>query len=222
MPRWAATLAVASVAVASVGATGCSESGDGGTDAGTATTVAPLAVGEFRSVIVAGAMDVDVTVGPSLTAEVRGTAQDVEQVSAEAAGENLFLRTPDGFRRSGPLTVVLTTPALDQGSVGGAGNLDITGISASRFVAEIAGAGNLTASGSAATLTAVLGGAGNLALDDLVAGDVDVQLVGTGNVSVHADRTLSVNLVGGGNVVYRGDPAVEQTISGSGTVQRAG
>jgi hypothetical protein len=63
MPRWAATLAVASVAVASVGATGCSESGDGGTDAGTATTVAPLAVGEFRSVIVAGAMDVDVTVG---------------------------------------------------------------------------------------------------------------------------------------------------------------
>lgn len=217
--RAGATLLGLVVLVSSVG---CSD-GDGGGDAGgAATTVAPLVVEDFRAVVVVGSLDVDVTVGPSLTAEVRGTPADVEQVTAEVTGGNLFVRTPEGFRRTGPLEVVLTTPALDQASIGGTGNLSVGGVAADRFVAEIGGTGNLTASGTASNLTAVLGGSGNLGLDELVAADVDVQLIGKGNVGVHAERSLSVNLIGSGNVVYRGDPAVTQTVTGEGTVQKAG
>jgi hypothetical protein len=218
MRRWVGATAVALLVLA-----GCSD-GDGGGDASGAadTTVAPLAVGEFRSVVVAGALDVDVTVGPALTAEVRGTASDIAQVTAEVTGGNLFLRTPEGFRRTGPLEVVLTTPSLDQASVGGAGNVTVDGVAANRFVAEIAGTGNLTAAGTTSTLTAILGGAGNLVLDDLAADDVEVQLIGAGNVGVQANRYLNVNLIGSGNVVYRGEPTVEQVITGDGTVQKVG
>jgi Putative auto-transporter adhesin, head GIN domain len=202
---------------------GCSDGDGGGEESGSpATTVVPLAVDDFRAVVVDGSLDVDVTVGPTLTAEVRGTAADVEQVTAEVTGGNLFLRTPDGFRRTGPLEVVLTTPALDQASVGGSGSVAVDGVAADRFVAEIAGTGNLSATGTASSLTAVLGGSGNLALDGLIAADVEVQLIGQGNVGVHADRTLNVNLIGSGNVVYRGDPTVEQVVTGTGTVQKAG
>jgi len=129
--------------------------------------------------------------------------------------------TPAGGSGAGKVDVVLTTPALAQASIGGQGNLAVTGVAADRFVAEIAGQGNLTASGTANSLTAVLGGAGDLGLSELQAKRIEIQLIGKGNIGVWATEYLNVNIIGNGNVVYKGDPTVEQVIQGSGTVQKA-
>jgi len=217
MRRWAAGLAIALVALAACSGDDDSGGGGGSSD----TTVVAVDVDDFSAVVVAGSLDADITVGSAASASIHGTGDDASKVTAEVTNGNLFLRTPDGFQRSGPLDVVLTTPSLTQVSIAGTGNLTVTGVQADRFIAEIAGTGNLTASGAASSLTASLGGRGDLALTGLPADDVDVQLIGQGNVGVHANRHLKINIIGDGNVVYQGDPTVEQVITGNGTVQKA-
>lgn len=183
------------------------------------------ALGSFERVTARGALDVRVTPGPAsvslsidanLLPRIR-TFVDTNTLIIEVEGGNLGRRLP------GP-HVLVSLPSLLDAELNGSGSLVAEGFADTEFVSvELAGSGELSWSGDAASLDAVLNGSGTLELTGTVP-DVELYLAGSGELDALEleARRASIELRGSGNIVASVDGRVDATVEGSGTVELYG
>ena len=87
----------------------------------------------------------------------------------------------------------------------GSGTINVVGVNARTFTAELPGSGLLTVSGTAHQLDATLAGSGNMQLGNLTARSVTATVPGSGRLDVHATHALNASIPGHGQIVYTGD-----------------
>jgi putative autotransporter adhesin-like protein len=182
-------------------------------------------LGSFERVTVRGALEVRVTPGPTsvslsidanLLPRIR-TFLDTNTLIVEVDGGNLGRHLP------GP-HVLVSLPSLLDAELNGSGLLVAEGFADSEFVSvELAGSGELSWSGDATSLDAVLNGSGTLKLEGTVP-DVELYLAGSGELDALAldARRASIELHGSGNVVASVDGRVDATVEGSGNIELYG
>lgn len=118
---------------------------------------------------------------------------------------------------AGDVDATVSGDSLSVG-IGGAGDVEVTGIDADSVEVTIDGAGDVELSGEAASLDITIDGAGEVDTDALRVGDAVVAISGAGDAHVYVTGTLRVELSGVGSVRHRGGAEVESEISGLGEV----
>lgn len=199
-------------------------------------------VDDFDRISVEGFGRLDVEVGPQTALSVEADDNVLPYLVTEVDGSTLRIRTREGtsFRNVEQPIYTISTPALVRVSIGGSGDVTVTGLSTDRFDLSIDGSGDFAAtgvqlgtldvaisgsgdvrpSGVVTTLEVSIAGSGHFRGADLVATDAEVDIDGSGDVVVNATATLDVSIAGSGNVTYLGDPTLTQSIGGSGDISR--
>jgi hypothetical protein len=178
-------------------------------------------VPDFRLIEVQGSFDVTCRVGGEPQVKITGDDNLLIHVVAEVQGETLLLRMESGrYSFDSGLHVAVVAPALAGVSLSGSADVDVTGVSTTRFDASVSGSGNLQVDGEVGHLQACLSGSGELRLDHLRATTADVSLSGSGDADVNVTDQLDASLSGSGDIRYRGDPHATLSISGSGSIDR--
>lgn len=124
------------------------------------------------------------------------------------------------MRHSGDrLDVTLPGRAFRIFALAGAGSLSLDDIDQPDLEIQMAGAGDIEATGRTEKLELNLAGAGDARLGALMADRVELNMAGSHDVEIAPKDDLEVNLAGSGKVVLRTEPrALETHILGSGRI----
>jgi hypothetical protein len=173
----------------------------------------------FRAVDLAGISTVTIHGGAKQTVVVHAEDNLIDRVSTDVRDGALVVSERGSFPTNLPLSVEITVPNLDSTRLMGSGAINVDGVHARRFTAEVLGSGMLTISGTVDQLDASLAGSGNMQLGDLTARFVTATVPGSGRLEVHATHTLDASIPGNGTIVYRGHPqTIKQIVTGSGAI----
>jgi hypothetical protein len=203
-------------------------------------------VGSFQAITLRGAIDLVVRQGASESVTVRGDdnllplVQTVVEGSGDARSLRIQIKPGESLRSKTPIVVTvdvvklnalasagsgditleaLRMPALSL-SISGSSNAKLQQLDTDRLRIDIAGSGDVQASGRAARLDIAIAGSGDVRTRDLDAAEVSVAIAGSGDASVTAQKSLSVSIAGSGDVDYTGAASqVSKSIVGSGTVR---
>jgi hypothetical protein len=211
--RWRSAIGVAVLLA------GCSGGGDSGP-----IETQQRQVADFHAIELRGAGELVVTVGQPTSFSVSANSAVLDKLRTEVKDGKLFIEhEPGGWRWFGrgiTLKLALSTPALDDLTVNGAGHVSITGATGAKLELEVNGAGNLDAAGVTQQLDAHINGAGDMDLSRLVARDAKVSVNGAGNMQVHATGALEATVNGVGSIGYAGNPQpVQSAINGVGSIK---
>lgn len=238
------SLAIGAIAVAAAAA-GCSSTG-GSDDMGPAVS-RNYQVGGFERIEVAGPYDVTVTTGSAPSVRANGGEKAIEHLIVEVENGTLRIHPlkRKGFnfgfsRRSGPVQLVVTVPALTAAQIAGSGEISVDKITGDTFDAGVAGSGDLdlgqvrvkklkmaisgsgairTSDGQADVADYEIAGSGDIDAGGLVTKVAGVSIAGSGNVRAHATDTASVDIAGSGNVDVKGGAKCTVSKAGSGDVR---
>jgi hypothetical protein len=115
--------------------------------------------------------------------------------------------------------VAVSLPALDHLTLGGDGNIEVTGVDARRLTVALAGSGNVAVTGTTTTLNVTISGEGTALLRGLDARDATAALSGDGTIMLTATRSLDAEISGNGTILYGGNPSrVTQRVTGNGAI----
>lgn len=179
-----------------------------------------ISLSEFSRVRVDLSAEVTVTRGEPATATVSGESRILDLVAFEYADGELIIRPSTSFSSQQPLKIALVAPHIDELALNGSGEIDMHDILEPRLTLAINGAGDITASGRASNLVAVIRGAGDLKLRRLETVKADVTVEGAGNIEVTALQQLTAVINGSGDIVYFGQPtALRREINGAGLIR---
>ena len=203
-------------------------------------------VGRFQAITLRGAIDLVVRQGASESVTVRGddnllpSVQTVVEGTGDARSLHIQIKPGESLRTKTPIVVTVDVVRLDALASAGTGNitlkalrmpalsLSISGSSnaklqqldTDRLRIDIAGSGDVQASGRATRLDIAIAGSGDVRTRDLNAAEVSVAIAGSGDASVTAQKSLSVSIAGSGDVDYAGGASqVSKSIVGSGTLR---
>lgn len=185
-----------------------------------------FSVAAFRKLAIAGPYRVSVTAGPP-SARIEGAADTLDAVAIDATGETLFVRgnaSADNGHPAGPVTVELSTPALAEVQLVGAGSAMIDRLAGDKLAAVLAGDGNLNVGvAKGGSLIVTVRGSGTATL----AGEVpDVRLLysGTGVADLHelAVHRLAVLASGSGRIEAAASETATVQVQGALSVHVAG
>lgn len=183
-----------------------------------ATTTRTLAFNPAVPLEISAPAEVHFTRGDKPVLTVSGSGRMVDAVRWE--GGTLSLHEVSVFNHHG-LRVEITAPALPPLRYSGAGSIHLEGIDQPQLSLDLAGAGNIEASGKVGQLSVTSEGAGNVDLSDLVASDARVRAAGVGNVDLNAGGKVNVELSGAGNVSLHHRPAeLTSKVSGVGSIDQ--
>ena len=119
------------------------------------------------------------------------------------------------------LRVVVTAPAVERFDMNGSQSLTISGYDRPRLAVDIAGSGEVTATGRTDALSLDVSGSGEAELADLAVRDAQVSVSGSGEARIAATGEVSIDISGSGDVSLVGRPAkVTTSVSGSGDVNQ--
>ena len=173
----------------------------------------------FATVELAGANDVVIRVGGKQSVVVSGDDNLLALVTTEVRDGALVIGADRSFQTVTPMTVEVTTAALDGATLAGTGEMNVVGVEGALFTARLSGSGVLRASGTVDRVDAELAGSGDLKLQYLVARDATAVVSGAGRLQVWATETLDASLSGTGEILYVGDPAtVTKSLTGTGVI----
>ena len=168
--------------------------------------------------------DVVFTQGDETSVVVRGPEGVVDRVTL-VDGRLSF---PDGeqgdsritvFGRNEGLTVTITAPDVSRFVVEGFGDLDLRNIDRETLDIVVEGAGDIEATGRAASLNLTIEGAGDADLERLVVDNAEVRIAGAGGAEINASQSANVVIDGVGDVDLVQRPAqLTQQVSGVGSV----
>lgn len=150
----------------------------------------------------------------------------------------------DSGWKSGPITVYVSVPQIDEltvsgsGSiiadelisarildcyVSGSGSVRLSKLKAEKITSAVSGSGNLQLEGEdvVADFKISVSGSGGVKASGLKTKNVNVLISGSGSCAVHAMEKLDCKIAGSGNVTYTGNPLINSTIVGSGKVREA-
>lgn len=200
-------------------------------------------INNFTGVVVLGAIDVVLTVGPNYAVKVEADQNLLEFIETHKDGAKLTITTRDGYnlRSRNSIKVYVTSPVYDHVEVAGSGNVTsgskLTGsgrldarvdgsgdvrleVDAPEVRSEITGSGSITLSGNTRNFDAAITGSGDVRCLDLLSERTRIDITGSGNAQVYASKELDIEISGSGTVEYGGDPQTHQEISGSGDVRK--
>jgi hypothetical protein len=182
---------------------------------------------------------------------VTATANDeiFDKLVVEIKDRKLIIRYSsntwfDSGWKSGPLTVYVSMPQIDEltvsgsGSiiadefvsarvldcyVSGSGSIRLSKLKAEKITSGVSGSGHLQLAGDdvGTDLKMSVSGSGGVKASGLKAKNVNVLISGSGNCAVYASEKLDCKIAGSGNVTYTGNPQINSTVVGSGKVREA-
>ncbi|MBN8551340.1 MAG: DUF2807 domain-containing protein [Caulobacterales bacterium] len=169
--------------------------------------------------------DVTFTQGEEASVVIRGPEGAVQRVTL--VDGHLSLPAGDGgdnqitiFGRGQGMTVEITAPDVSRFVLEGHGNLTLNNMDREALDIRVEGAGDIEATGTAASLNLVIDGAGEADLADLTTQTADVRIEGAGDAEINASQSANVVIDGVGNVDLVQRPArLTQDISGVGSVR---
>jgi hypothetical protein len=176
-------------------------------------------VSNFARIETAGAVTLEIAVGPSPTSVViSGDDNVVPRVKTTVSGGVLQIRTEGVHHTKLPMRVKIAMPKLLAIETSGASQINVVNISGERFELDSSGSTKAVIGGTVDKLVLRLSGAGEVDAGGLVAKDADIDGKGASSVEVNATDKLSVRISGASEVTYLGHPAITQNISGAGKI----
>lgn len=128
---------------------------------------------------------------------------------------NCHIRAPKGLR----LDVTLPGRDFKGFSLAGVGTMNLQNIDQRDLTINVAGAGDVAASGKVGSLELHVAGASNAKLADLAADRIAVHIAGSSNIDAAPKDDLVANIVGSGTVTLHSEPhSIETHIIGSGRI----
>lgn len=117
------------------------------------------------------------------------------------------------------LDVTLPGREFKRFSIAGVGDMTLDGIDQTNLAINVAGAGNIMASGKVEDLELHVAGAGDAKLAQLAVNRVAVHVAGSSNIDVAPKDDLEASIVGSSTVTLRSEPHnIETHIIGSGRI----
>jgi hypothetical protein len=174
----------------------------------------------FTGVDLAGENNFIVEVGEKQSVVVHADSNLLGRVTTRVRSGRLVIgTTPGNLSARSPMFVSVSLPSLDRLSLGGEGNISVTGIDSRKLTVELRGSGNIDAGGTATGLDVTISGEGTALLRQLVARDVRATLGGDGTIMLTATNRLTARVSGTGTILYSGNPVhVAPRVSGTGTI----
>lgn len=178
-------------------------------------------VGNFTSIDVSGACDVQVTCGGSTSVQVSGDDNIVPLITTKVEGGTLYISHEGSINPKTKLVITIATPNLDAVTSSGASDIKVEKINNSAFAVDVSGAGSVEAVGNTGTLSIDISGATDVITKELHAKKVKIGVSGASNAEVFATEELSADVSGVGNITYYGNPSViNQNVSGVGSITK--
>lgn len=223
--------------------TGESSAGVPGTGSGTSRS---YAVGDFSTVALRGADDVDVRVGTAFSVRAEGPSDELDKLVIERDGDTLKVGRRDssgiGWGSGSKVRVHVTMPRIAGAALGGSGNMTIDRAEGSAFKAASAGSGNLsiaalavgnakfslagsgaiTAGGTTGALDVSIAGSGDVTAKALKATSARISIAGSGSVTAAVTGPAKVSIVGSGDVDLGPGAQCKTSRMGSGDVRCGG
>lgn len=175
-------------------------------------------VGEFKSVVLTGSPNVDITIGKTQKVEVTADDNLLAKLETTVVDGKLRIGFKDNVNPEVDAKVVIVVAALNGAEVTGSGDMTIKGLEAAKFQAAITGSGSITATGVATDVDAQVTGSGDLKLAGVKAQSAKARVTGSGDIDLSASKSLAAEITGSGDIKYSGNPKVSETILGSGSV----
>lgn len=172
----------------------------------------------FRSVDLAGSINVVIRVGEPRSVRIYGDDNLIDRVTTDVSSTTLVIgTTPGSYATTGLMRVEVTVPSLNKLTL--SGTVMATGIEGPRLTLTIPGSGVVRASGSTEELDATVSGSGQAELDGVDARVVQAVVSGSGEIVVTAVESLDASVPGSGSIVYTGEPtSVTKSVTGSGDI----
>lgn len=164
-------------------------------------------VGNFKGLDVGGAFHVEVTCQKEASLELTADDNLLKHIKTEVRGGILYIGT-DGMQlnfKDSPRAVI-SVPSLDDFNISGAAQVRVANLKAGDVKANLSGASQLWANGTAQSVNADVSGASRLNGRDLQASKVDVNASGASQADVYASADLEAEASGASRVSYYGNP----------------
>lgn len=177
-------------------------------------------VGSYDSVEVHGALDVEITVGPTASLAITADDNILGNIETEVVGDELMISPEGSLRPRTPIKVVITTPTLEGIEVHGASDAVVTGVTAETFEATVHGASHLNLAGKTDNLELEAHGASVVEAEGLKTKHADVRAAGASKVSLSELEELDARLSGASRCTYAGDPTIDEKLSGASSLAK--
>jgi hypothetical protein len=175
---------------------------------------------DFDEISVGGAFEVEVRFGDDQKVAVTIDDNLWDNLELEVEGGRLIINWDKSCQPDGDCRLELVVSSLEEMSISGAADVDITDFEGDRFEFRHSGAADLEMSGEVDKLDIQVSGAGDIDTRDLQARHVKVRISGAGNANITASESLDAKVSGVGNISYWGDPQEKQTsVSGMGHIR---
>jgi hypothetical protein len=187
-----------------------------------------LPVSEFRNVAgfskvsSEGVFEVSIVQGATQSVEIIADHNIIKRVKTRVVDNELRLYLDDDNYKDITLKAHIVAEKINGIKNTGTGSIEISNVDeAGNFDVYNSGTGNISITGSAASLTLFHEGDGMFKGFSFAVSNCIVNLIGSGDCEVLVDRKLNVNIEGSGHVYYKGAPAIEANILGSGEIMDA-
>lgn len=219
---WALTALGVGLALAGCGSVHVIErisSKGGGTDGSGKQKTEARKVGSFDRIVLEGAADVTVKIGPDASVMVTTDDNLLALLTTTVDDDTLTIESTEEYSTDIGMKVFVTVPSLTSLHIYGAGDVDVDGVAGGTFDGVIRGAGDLKVTGSVERSGAEIAGAGDIDFSGLKSKSADVTIAGAGDVRVHASESLIAKIRGAGDIRYSGQPkSVTRSIFGAGDI----
>lgn len=239
----AAVLTLAAIGLAACNMVADAQENEAEVAAGPVTQRSFAASG-FDSVSLGGPHDVVVQVGPAASVRAEGPAGELDRLEVKVEDGDLHIGTKRdkkwiNFKKTRPVTVYVTMPAIRSaaiggsgdmridkaegdsfsGAIGGSGDMDIGALRVGQADFSIAGSGSIRAAGTARKTDVSIAGSGDVEIAGLESRDATVSIVGSGGVQARAMDRADVSIMGSGDVSITGSAKCSVSKMGSGEVR---
>jgi hypothetical protein len=177
-------------------------------------------VDNFTQLELLGVGRIEVTIGTRQPLELSGDDNILPLIETKVTDGKLVIDTMRSIRPVQPLIIKATASDLTVITLGGAGEIAVTGITNDGLSTKVTGAGEVTLNGQTSNLALTLTGVGSIDASELVGKAVTVDMSGTGRADVNPVVSLHVIITGAGTVTYSGAPTITQKITGVGKLKR--
>lgn len=210
-------------------------------DAGPAA-IRNFEVGEFQRIVLNGSHEVVVSVGGAPSVRAEGPRRKLERMEVEVRDGTLRIGTRRGSLfsfDSGAIRVRVTVPSLAGADIRGSGDIRVDRVAGERFEGrvagsgaleigeletrhasfDLAGSGDISATGQAEAVALRLAGSGDASLGGLAVRRAQVNIAGSGDASVNASERVVGRIAGSGELQVSGGARCAVDVAGSGDVR---
>lgn len=201
-------------------------------------------VSSFEGIALRTSATVYVTQGNSLSVEIEGDADDLENIKVEVEGNKLQIKNKKdnwNWGSNSDVKVYITTNSLNYLSVSGSGNIVGKGtfksdelktavsgsgdiefnVDTDDLIVKISGSGSVELTGNSNKVDVGISGSGKLDAENMKVNSYDISISGSGKCRINVVEEIESHISGSGSVYYKGNPKrINNNSSGSGKIRK--